>query len=118
MNKELAKSLARLTALKNNIPESSWVLQKYADEFNSILKSLVRISGENLDEFIIPATEIRPRATSWSPSGGTKYSSERYCDKEFILMKIDGVLMYFTLILQETKPIEPEEMLGFKLKKK
>lgn len=110
MDKELAKLLARLTALKNNLPKYS-VPRKYADEFNSILAELEKNSGENLNEFKIPASEIHPRVTSFNAMSGRKtYSSESYCDREFLLMKIDGVLGYFTLILQ---PTEVKNQMGF-----
>ena len=91
MNKELAKLLARLTALKNNLPKNL-VERKYADEFNLVLVELEKNASENLDEFKIPTTEIQPRITSFNMLSGNKtYSSESYCDREFLLMKIDGV---------------------------
>ena len=113
MKKELAKLLARLTALKNNLPKHS-VERKYADEFNSILTELGMISGESLDEFKIPASEIQPRVMSFNMMSGNKtYSSTSYCDKEFLLMKVDGVLGYFTLLLQ---PTEIKNQMGFRVK--
>lgn len=110
MNKELAKLLARLTALKNNLPKNL-VERKYADEFNSVLTELEKNSGENLNEFKISASEIKPRVTSFNMlSGNRTYSAESYCDREFLLMKIDGVLGYFTLLLQ---PDEIKNQIGF-----
>jgi hypothetical protein len=110
MNKELAKLLARLTALKNNLPKHL-VLRKYADEFNSVLAELEKNSNENLNEFKILTSEIQPRVTSFNMISSSKtYSSETYCDREFLLMKIDGVLGYFTLLLQ---PIEIKNQMGF-----
>ena len=110
MNKELAKLLARLTALKNNLPKNS-VERKYADEFNSILVELKQNSGEELDEFKISASEIQPKVMSFNRISGQKtYSSKSYCDREFLLMKIDGILGYFTLLLQ---PDEIKNQMGF-----
>lgn len=106
MNKELPKLLSRLTALKANLPESS-VSRKYADEFNSILSKLEEDSSEDLNDFKIPSSEIRPRQLS-----RTLFSSESYCDREFLLMKIDGVLGYFTLVLQ---PTQVKDQMGFKV---
>lgn len=105
MDKDLLKLLARLTALKNNLPK--WPIpKKYGDEFNLILDELGRISGENLGEFKLPASEIKPRVTSSNYlTGQVTYSSESFCDKDFLLMKIDGVLGYFTLSLQPTKTV-------------
>jgi hypothetical protein len=110
MDKELAKLLARLTALKNNLPKHL-VSRKYADEFNSILAELEKSSGEDLNEFKIPASEIQPRVTSFNMISGQKtYSFDSYCEREFLLMKIDGVLGYFTLLLQ---PTEIKNQMGF-----
>ncbi|GAG77599.1 unnamed protein product [marine sediment metagenome] len=99
MNDNLIKSLARLTGLKNNIP-TGWVLRKYGDEFNSILVTLEKDSSFNLAEFVIPEHEFESR-----PGHRGKY-----CDREFLLMKIDGVLSYFTFVLQ---PEETKNKLGF-----
>ena len=110
MNKELLKLLARLTAIKNNLPPSS-VPSKYSDEFNSILEKLEENTDENLTEFKIPRSEVQPRVVSFNMLSGNKsYSSENYCDREFLLMKIDGVLGYFTLLLQ---PSDVKNTIGF-----
>ena len=45
---------------------------------------------------------------------GPKYSPETYCKKEYLLMKIDSVLGYFTIILQ---PNEIKEQMGFHVEK-
>ena len=116
MDKQLIKSLARLTALKNNVPQKGYgVLEKYVDEFNTIIGELEKSSGEDLSEFKIPDNEVGPRVTSVDMTGRKTYSSGSYCDREFISMKIDGVLGYFTFLLQ---PNEIKDELGFKLKKR
>jgi len=114
MNKDLAKLLARLTALKANLPQKGrGVPEKYVDEFNSILKGLEEVSGEDLNEFMVPANEINPCVTSINMMSGRKtYSSESYCDREFISMKVDSVLGYFTLLLE---PAEKQNNLGFRV---
>lgn len=115
MENNLAKLLSRLTALKNNLPKN-YVERKYADEFNSILIELEKASNESLSEFKIPESEIEPRVISWNMlSGNRQYSEQKYCDKEFLLMKIDGVLGYFTLLLQ---PVEIKGKLGFNIEEK
>jgi len=113
MNKELAKLLARLTALKQNLPRYHLIERKYADEFNSLLIELEDVSNEKLNEFRIPLSEIKPKVTSFNlKSGQRTYSSDSYCDREFLLMKIDGVLGYFTLLLQ---PTEIKNQIGFRV---
>ncbi len=110
MDKEIAKSLARLTALKANIPQHN-VGKKYADEFNSVVNILEEFSGDNLVEFKFPESEIKPIVVSFNMISGSKsYSAESFCDREYLLMKLDGVLGYFTLSLQ---PNEIKEQIGF-----
>jgi len=116
MDKDITKLFARLSALKGNIPERGWgVPEKYVSEFNSILEELQNNSGEDLDDFKIPDNEVRPRVTSVNMGGKKTYSSERFCDKEFISMKIDGVLSYFTLLLQ---PKEIQNKMGFSVEER
>ena len=111
MDKNLAKLLSRLSALKANIPQRGWgVSKKYVDEFNLILEELRKITDEELNEFKVPDNEVRPRMTSVSYGGHKTYTDEHFCDREFILMKIDGILGYFTLLLE---PIEVKNKLGF-----
>lgn len=115
MNKELIKILARLTALKQNIPTHS-VEKKYVEEFHNILDGLENVSGENLQEFRIADSEVRPRVMSIGYDGDKHHSSESYCQREFLLMKIDGILRYFTFLLQPIDDKKPE--LGFHIEEK
>ncbi len=116
MDKDLAKLLARLTSLKSNIPSEELVSRQYADEFNSILVGLEEFSKENLKDFVILDEKINPRVASFNMlSGKRTYSSEEYCERSFLLMEIDGVLGYFTLLLQ---PTENKEKLGFNVGEK
>ncbi len=108
MNNEIAKCLARLTGLKSNIP-TGWVLAKYAIEFNSIVENLEKITEEDLSEFKIPPNEVKPRV-SVASSFGNQYTSESYCDRDFIKMKLDSILSYFTILLQ---PTEIKNKIGF-----
>ncbi len=101
--RELAKLLSRLTSLKTNLPSSISTDEKYVNEFHSVLGGLEKIVGEQLKEFYMPNSEMK------------SYQNETYCDREFLLMKIDGVLGYFTLSLQ---PEEIKDELGFKVEEK
>lgn len=112
-DKNLFRSLARLNAIKNNLPEH-WVEQKYIDEYNSIIKILEEVTKESLEEFKVPQSQVRPRAVVHSPTQGTSYSRELYCDREYFLIKVDSVLGYFTLVLQ---PTEVKNQMGFSVDK-
>jgi len=111
MNSDVAKLLARLMALKNNLPKNP-VPDKYANEFNEIVLGLERVSNGKLDEFKIPSSEIKPIMVSFNylTGGEREYSSEKYCQREYLLMKIDGISGYFTLLLE---PTEIKSKLGF-----
>jgi len=110
MDKELAKLLARLTALKNNLPSGRSTPVKYVSEFNSIITEIEKSTEEKLDEFKIPFSEIRPQQIS-----SRIFTDESFCDREFLLMKIDGVLGYFTLLLQ---PADIKNRMGFSVEEK
>ena len=90
---ELAKLLSRLTALKESMPPNR-VRAAFALEHNSIVHDLEKISNESLTEFKIPNSEM------YNLSG----FKDAYCNRDFLLMKVIGLLGYFTLKLQ------PEEM--------
>jgi hypothetical protein len=114
MDNNLLKFLARLTSLKNNIPKDQLINREYADEFTSILLGLEKYSNENLADFLLTDDKINPKIVSFNMrTGDKKYSSDEYCSRNFLLMKIDGVLSYFTLLLQ---PTEIKQELGFKIK--
>lgn len=75
--------LQALRALKDNIPNWDGIPEKYVYEFHSILDNL-ESEGFNLTFFRVPETEIS--------------QSCRDCDRNFLMMKIDGVLNVFQSI--------------------
>jgi hypothetical protein len=101
MNKDLAKALARLTGLKNNLPQG-WTEIKYSTDFNEVIHKLEELVGEDLSDFKYPShmSHVIPGHRGI------------YCDKNFLLVKIDGVLGYFNLILQ---PVEDAREIGFRV---
>ena len=112
-NTQLLKLLSRLTSIKNNVPQKGWgVPEKYVVEFNSIIYELEQNTDEDLKEFKVPESEVRPHLTTIGPGNRRTYTSESYCDREFLLMKADGVLGFFTLLLQ---PTEIKNHIGFKV---
>jgi hypothetical protein len=115
----VAEALARLNSLKSNLPGGVTVEEKYVDEFDAILDLLEQSSGDDLSRFRVPASELKRRVTSSNPYGGTgggwrsrRANAERatipapepkdptddmYCDRSFLMMKIDGLLGLFAL---------------------
>ncbi len=101
MNQEkIAEAFARLKSLKSNLPDGISVKEKYVDEFHHILDLLEQSSGRDLGRFRVPASECKPRVTSANPWRGTvTHSKDNYCERGFLMMKIDAVLGLFELQL-------------------
>lgn len=101
---ELMHSFARLSSLKANLPDHVHVPEKYVQEFHLVLDNLTRATNLNLESYRIPPDEIRKRVTVTGPRG-TRYSDSRFCDRPFLMMKIDAVLHLFRMATSENRPI-------------
>lgn len=105
---EIKKSYANLSAIKKNCPDS--VGTKHVNFLNSEIERLIKIGFTCLEDFKIPESELRPRRISMSPiEDESNYSTEKYIDREFFLIKLDALLSFF-----EISP--PEIEIGFKAK--
>jgi hypothetical protein len=95
---EINKSYSTLIALKNNLPTSKDVEEKYAKIYNTEVGRLTSLGFEDLEEFKIPEHEIRSVIVAYFPDADqTDYSKERYVDREFFLIKIDSILGFFSI---------------------
>lgn len=104
MQDKLAQAYARLSALKTNLPETYTVEQKYVSEFHSILQVLERVSQCDLGSFRVPPEEVKPRwAGGNTLTGETWYTDEPECERSFLMMKIDGVLTFFSIVASPQK---------------
>ena len=97
----LFEAYARLNALKSNVPEYYQVHEKWVVEFHSILDLLQATTGHELSNFRVPTSEVHPmvvsvQMASMGRPGRTNYSRDNHCERSFLVMKIDGVLNYFT----------------------
>lgn len=86
-----------LVALKNNLPNNVTVDEKYVDQFHTILDVLEKDSGQNLDAFRVPGSELRHRATGKNEFTGVTYTETPEVDRPFLMMKIDAILGFFTI---------------------
>jgi len=101
----LTLTYARLEALRSNLPEGLKVEEKYVTEFHGILSLLEKASGADLTVFRVPGEELKRRITSANPGAGTVgYSDSKFCERSFLMMKVQGVLGFFTLELSSPKP--------------
>ena len=96
--------LARLRALKLNLPDSSSVEEQYVQEFHTLLELLSEMSGRDLTGFRVPDSKLL-RIMYDDPENGDfdgnededapLFSDVRYCARNFLVMQIDGVLIFF-----------------------
>ena len=101
-NLELFEAYSRLKSLRQNVPNGP-IRTQFVDEFHQILDSLEEASGTDLRNFRIPASEIRPVITGSNyVTRETYYSDKPYCDYNFFVMKVDGVLTMFELFVSSS----------------
>jgi hypothetical protein len=94
----MRQTYSLLLALKSNLPCSITFDQKYVDQFDSILDTLEKESGQSLDAFRVPGSELRHRTTNKNTiTGVAAYSESPECHRPFLMMKIDAVLGFFTI---------------------
>jgi transcriptional regulator with XRE-family HTH domain len=98
----LIKARARLKALRSHVPNSRYVRYRYVQEFHSILDELGETSSCDLADFMIPEDDC-------SYTGNTYRIEDLYCERSFLLMRVDGVLAYFVL-----KASHKRARIGFK----
>ena len=95
----IAEALARLKALRANLPDHDEVEPKYARELHEIIALLEADSGSDLGSFRVPASEIRPIIVGGNAiTGHVDYSEEPYVERAYLLMKIDGVIGLFEIL--------------------
>ena len=108
---QLAEAFASLRALKDNLPEHSEVEEKYVRRFHAILDDLSQGTGYDLNKFRIPSSEVRPTIVSqnYLTGGELQYSEDNWCERNFLMMNVDGVLNLFELTSSSEK-----RQIGFK----
>jgi hypothetical protein len=110
-NDKIIRLYTRLNSLKQNLPKSTTCHEKYVGEYHSIVQELEGATKLDLAEFRIPDGEVKPLLASFNYlSGEKKYTAERFCDKNFLLTKLDALLNYFQIKYLS----EPKRTIGFK----
>ena len=111
VNDKILRLYTRLNSLKQNLPANSSVKEKYVREYHSIVQELESTTKLPLAEFKIADGEVKPLLASYNGMTGEKnYTKERFCDKSFLLAKLDALLGYFQIkYLSEEK-----RTIGFK----
>jgi len=111
---EMFQALALLKSLKNNLSGSSNnVEEKYIKEYNDNVLIIEKSINQNLQKYLVPQEDIRPIVISFNMLSGAKtYSRNSFCDKKFILMKLDALLNYIDTLLS-LNGREEESKIGF-----
>lgn len=100
---ELKKAYVTLMALKKNLPDNRDLEEKYANMFNSEVDRLIGL-GFEVEDFKVPEQEIKPIFTHGNYMTGEKhYSSGKYVEKQILLVKLDAILVYFSIAEPTTK---------------
>ena len=109
-NDRLARSYARLRALKENLSNETTIYEVYVSEYHSILGNLEEL-GYDLAEFAIPDAALHRRILTKNViTGQVTYGNERYVDRPLFMAKLDAVLTYFSL----SRSAEPQKpRIGF-----
>jgi hypothetical protein len=106
------EAYVRLKSLRQNLPDYD-VEMRFVNEFHQILDLLETSSATNLGSFRIPPGELKPIMISSNYLDGTAdYTTDNFCNHAFFLMKVDGALMLFELLL--TPPAQNKPVIGFK----
>jgi hypothetical protein len=116
---DLAQAFFLLRSLKQNLPYSSNVEQKWVDDFHSILDTVEKVTSSNLrafrvqpDELHHPIASVTRGSRRYGP-GQVRYSKEVVVERARLLHKLDAVLGYFQYTQSPNDP--PKQGIGFKL---
>ena len=92
-----------LKALRDNLPDGSYVTENYVRQYHEQLDSLARM-GLVVDRFRIPASEVKRRAVGGNYLDGTvDYGDVPEVERSFFLAKLDAILNFFNLSANKTQ---------------
>jgi hypothetical protein len=97
---------ARLDALRKHIP--SFIDEPKVRDYHSIVDGLQTASGEDLQHFRIPESEVKPKVisvTRGSYSGGSgriSYSDKKYCDQTYFRRQVEALWQYLQAIKESS----------------
>lgn len=92
---KLLRAYARLTALRDALPNGTFVSERFVTEYHQALDHL-GVLGVDVAEFRLLDGDITPRiASSNYLTGETRYTRERFVARALLLAKLTAVLSYF-----------------------
>jgi len=105
---------AQFEAFRSHPP--IWWDEAGVGQFHGIVTALEDAYAVDLSSFRIPAAEVKPRVVGVSriPRSGrfparTQMSDKRYCNEQFALRQVEGIVFYF----QNLQPSPEPKKVGF-----
>lgn len=95
---QVLRSRAILQALKANVPDDWDVEQKWVSEYHSAVKKASDALGVNLNEFMVPAGEVRQVIAARSGNGTIHYRNGLWCQRAVLMQKLDALSAYLALL--------------------
>ncbi len=106
----LTQSFFLLKSLKENLPDEFRVEKKWVDDFHSILDTVEKETGFDLEAFRVGQDDLSRPAISRNPMiETTTYSKVLMVERTRLLHKVDAVLSYFEFVQGQ-----PKQGIGFR----
>jgi hypothetical protein len=104
---------SQLDAFRADLPQT--IDEKLVGEFHQILTLFQESSGEDLSTFKVPGEDVKAKLVSsrrmaWAP-GQLAYSDAKFCNRDVLLRKIDGLKAYLRSLFPTAEPQRPK--MGF-----
>jgi hypothetical protein len=107
---EVLRAYSILASLRKNVPQGRNVQAKWANEFNAALAKLEKSLAISLEEFKVPEAEFHQLVGSRNYlTGEVGHMPGLWCDRDFLMQRLDSVLNYFTGLQGEG-----EKRIGFR----
>lgn len=111
---KLLEAYTRLDGFKNNVPQYLLSIpESYIQQYHLILDLLEETAKFNLSGFHVPPHEVSPLLASFSPEEGETYTKDRFCKRPILMMKVDAVLSFFKILMDNTNNTN-KEIIGFR----
>lgn len=91
----LLRAIARLRALRDNLPDTYEVEDAWVNEFHDAVGGLQRQLSMELEEFrLSPSVLYRSVSSSNYITGEVRYRDGLWCQRTMLLQKVDALLYY------------------------
>ena len=113
----IARAYARLVSLKSNLPGDP-VPETHVIEYHEALKHLEDLAFD-IGEFKIPSSMVKPIVTGGNYiTGEVRYSDDKFVAHAYFKTKLDAVIGYFELKVQQRSNPESQREIGFRGQRK